>query len=325
MADRDRIYSFDGVGIQIVGPKPILSVIEGRLGQLPPLIDGANCSIRFTFEVTRTVAGHSVRRPHGNGRPCYQPLLGEVLYYPTDDVMYLSYGDHVKALCQPEAGTCCTSVLGIESEQLWFATHPFFTIPLVEMMKRRRKFSVHAAALGRGDRSAIFPGTTGAGKSTLAIGLLRAGLDFIADDMVFLDMDEGGITVFGLPEMLDVTEQTASMFPELRCLLSQSKRPGWPKYEIQATEIASYMPTLRSRPKALLFPKIGVSPHSEISNLTIDEAFMELVPNALLTERSSTKAHLDALSLLAKETPSYRLKTGTDFERLATTVREILV
>jgi hypothetical protein len=55
-----------------------------------------------------------------------------------------------------------------------------------------------------------------------------------------------------------------------------------------------------------------------------DEALLELVPNVLLTEAKSCRAHLDALGKLVKSTPCYRLETGRDFDQLSVRFRELL-
>jgi hypothetical protein len=46
------------------------------------------------------------------------------------------------------------------------------------------------------------------------------------------------------------------------------------------------------------------------------EALVELAPNVLLTEASSTGAHLGALATLVEQVPCYRLATGHDLDEV---------
>ena len=82
------------------------------------------------------------------------------------------------------------------------------TILLVEMLKRRGCYSMHAAGFSKDGKVILIPGTSGAGKSTLAITLLRGGFGYLSDDMVFLRRSSDGLRVLGFPEDVDVSDQT---------------------------------------------------------------------------------------------------------------------
>lgn len=62
----------------------------------------------------------------------------------------------------------------------------------------RYEVALHAAALVRGANAVLLVGSIGAGKTTLAIALQRAGYEVVADDVVLLD-HEGLITGLAFP------------------------------------------------------------------------------------------------------------------------------
>lgn len=63
-----------------------------------------------------------------------------------------------------------------------------------------RGFVVHAAGLVFGGRGAVFPGVSGAGKSTFArLAAARPGWTPLSDDRVVLRCEDGGIRVHGSP------------------------------------------------------------------------------------------------------------------------------
>jgi hypothetical protein len=79
-----------------------------------------------------------------------------------------------------------------------------------------------------------------------------------------------------------------------------------------------------ARPAAVVIPRIAEAETSVVTRIDPDEALLEMVPNVLLTEAHSCRAHLDALRELVTSTPCYRLETGRDFDRLSVRFRELL-
>src|SRR5208283_2669966 len=98
---------------------------------------------------------------------------------------------------------------------LFMASHLMFTILLVEILKRRGCYSMHAAGFSREGKAVLIPGTSGAGKSTLAVTLLRDSFGYLSDDMVFLRRRSDGLGVLNFPEDVDVSDRTINFFPEL--------------------------------------------------------------------------------------------------------------
>ena len=315
-------YNFHGIRVDMCGSPSILAALASRFGQLPQ-DPGSASELHFEFESAVTESAHRIHKPRGQERPFYTPLVGEAIYFPECDELYLDYGGRVRALCRPAEGRCTLSLLEPELDQLWLATHPLLTIPFIEMLKRRGKFNVHAAAFARHGRALLLPGTTGAGKSTLTVCLLRAGFDFLGDDMAFLE-DSSRLRVLAFPENIDVTETTATFFAELKDLTQRPLRLGWPKHEIRSTDFFASRIAWSAEPSAVVFPQIGNVAASTLTPISSDEAFQALAPNVLLTEMQSSKAHFEALARLANVVPCYRLRTGRDFEYIPHLLGELL-
>jgi hypothetical protein len=220
-------------------------------------------------------------------------------------------------------GECVLSVLRPEADQLWLATHPLFTLPLLEMLKRRGKYGIHAAGVARNGRSLLLPGSSGAGKSTLTIALLRAGFDFLGDDITFLE-DVDGPKALAFPEKIDLTDGTLSLFPELRCLGNQGKRPGWPKYQLRAGDFYPASIGWRTTPAAIVFPRVVDQDESLLLPLDRKQAFVDLSASVLLTDKESTRAHIRILSELANSVPTFRLLSGRDLDLSVSLLESLL-
>src|SRR5262249_35255084 len=54
---------------------------------------------------------------------------------------------------------------------------------------------LHASAVARGGRAAVFAGTSGAGKSTTALACVVSGMEFLGDDACLLDVAVDGAPV----------------------------------------------------------------------------------------------------------------------------------
>jgi hypothetical protein len=211
------------------------------------------------------------------------------------------------------------SLLRPESEQLWLATHPLFTIPLIEFFKRQALYIIHAAGFRGNGGVIVLPGSSGAGKSTLSIAFLRAGFQFLGDDMLFLQEESQGRAapeVLAFPEDVDVTDQTAAMFSELASLIGTLRAAGWPKHQIVAENVYRVPIAWRGQARALVFPRIGDSDESSLAPMDKTAAFLALAPNVLLTDPPSCQAHLRLLEALVRTAPCYQLSTGRDFDRL---------
>lgn len=308
-----RSYDLHGVSVDIQTDHPsVIDSIDSRLrvfrsdpGQTAPIL----------IEI-RTADGSSLERSPGWGRPVYDPPLGEITYSDDEDTLFIGYGDRVQALCRAAIGAVEVAVVRPDPLSLWAVTHPIFTVLLVELLKRRGLFSVHAGCLSVDGKALVLAGESGAGKSTLALALLRAGHQFLADDTIFLACRPKGLTVLGFPDEIDVTDATIGLFPELSFLLESSRAPGAAKRQVRAETVYSVAPVTACDPSVLVFPRVAGQPHSELTELEPGEALVELAPNVLLTHATSSQAHLDALAALVKASRCYRLETGTDLDRL---------
>jgi hypothetical protein len=159
--------------MEFCGSEEILQAAAVRFVDFPTGETGST-DIRFSLGSVESPAFYEIQRPEGSFRPFYQAAMGEALYFPVQDELYIDYGLRARVCCRPALGECVLSVLRPEADQLWLATHPLFTLPLLEMLKRRGKYGIHAAGVARNGRSLLLPGSSGAGKSTLTIALLRA-------------------------------------------------------------------------------------------------------------------------------------------------------
>jgi energy-coupling factor transporter ATP-binding protein EcfA2 len=318
---RSRVYDFHGLRLGCSGDESVLVALAARLGRFAS-DDGEQADLHFHYQIE--ARSDLASATPDDGRVVYESPMGEVLYSESADRLFITAKWPITAECDPVLGRVTIRVSGSVREHAWALSHPLFTIPLIEMLKRRNRFSVHAAGVAVHGRGILIPGSSGSGKSTLALALARAGFGFLGDDMLFLERGSGRLEALGFPEAFDLTDDTVRLFPELGDLLASERETGWPKRQLRAEDRYGAEIVWRCQPSMLVFPRVAHAEQSHLATLDPGEALLELVPNILLTESASSQRHLEALSELVSSSPCYRLETGTDFADLAAHLRQLL-
>lgn len=305
-----RSYAFHGLTLEVSVP---VEAVHARFAALPP--SGEAPDLRFE-------TGNGFERPAG-ARTVYEPPVGEVVYQDAGDLLYLEHGPRLRVLADPGDGRVRFEVGEVEGEELWILSHPLLSVPMMELLKRRGLFGVHAAGAALGGRALVLAGTSGSGKSTLSLALARAGFDFLGDDTLFLARRREGLRVLAFPDEIDLTEQTAGFFPEIPGTAARTT-PGWRKRQLRAGDAFGARIAWECEPAVLVFPRVSGRPRSELREIDAGEALFELAPNVLLTQPEASQAHLDALAELARASRCWRLETGTDLGEAADLLRGLL-
>ncbi|MFT3914555.1 MAG: hypothetical protein QM704_10690 [Anaeromyxobacteraceae bacterium] len=173
------------------------------------------------------------------------------------------------------------------------STRVLFQIALTLLLRRARLFHLHAAAVVRPDGAAILiAGSSGAGKTTTALALLEAGVEYLGDDAIFLhpSADPGQIAhAVAFPRAFHLGPATLSAFPRLLPLAGPApartdKRPVDPRVAFPDRHRPE-IPLSRGRTIAV-FPSISGGKTTEISAISKAEAFGHLLAEsaALIVE-----------------------------------------
>jgi hypothetical protein len=306
-----RSYVLHGLHLAVSGWGEAVDALGSRLARLP-----AGSGDEPDLELEIAAGNAALPGAAARGRPVYDPPDGAVLYDDEADRLHLELGPRLRAVCAPARGwarLACVGGDGAIGGDLWTLSHPLATLPLVELLKRRGLYSVHAAGLCRNGRGLVLPGTSGAGKSTLTLALARAGFGLLGDDTLFLARRPEGLRLLAFPDEIDLTLETLAFFPELVPYLA-APRPGWRKRQLRPEDAYGAEVVWECAPGHLVFPRVAGTSESRLIPLDAGEALFELVPNVLLTEPVSSQAHLDALAGLAAGSACWRLETGRDLD-----------
>ena len=319
-----RAYSVHGLHLSLSAEDSVSTALHARLGCFPVLAAQGAADLSFEFHHVEDASHHVVARPAGAGRSVLEPGLGNLVYFDQSQELYLDIPPQGRALCDIRARRVQVSYPGATEKGLWFLSHPLFTIPLAELLKRRGLYMVHAAGLAIAGKGLLVAGQSGAGKTTLALALLRAGFGFLADDTVFLAGENNALRILAFPDETDVTAQTLGFFPELHRLKRSPKPKDRPKHAFCSTHAYGVAPCWDCVPEIIVFPQPAGRHQSILTPMPKAEALMQLVCNVVRTEPRSSQAHLDALAGLVRNSRCFRLQTGRDFDRLPALLRSVM-
>jgi hypothetical protein len=311
----NRFYDIHGVTLAVETDDPaVAEAMDLRLDAFRAGAPAGGPDLRLQFETTHDAAPAA----RGAGRPVYDTPYGPLEYFPEDDTIAGELHG-VRLHCDGDRGVARLTSAAFAGTELYLATHPLTTISLMELMKRRGRYPLHAACVATdGDRGLLLAGPSGAGKSTLTIALARAGLRFLSDDTVFLARDpDEGVRVLAFPDAVGVTEHTAERFQELRPRLGEAPAAGFPKRLVRIADLFSTLQSESCSPRVLVFPEIVRDRPSRLEPLDRKDAWLRLVPDVLLTQPAGTQSHLDSLAELLGQVDCYRLESGADLESSA--------
>jgi len=205
----------------------------------------------------------------------------------------------------------------------WSIQH-FAILPLVlELLRLRGLYPIHAAALEWQGQAIILPAQPGGGKSTLAIALLRAGLRLLSDDMPLVSKQNERPQVLGFPEDINVCEDGMEFFPEL-AFLSQQEANERGKRSFGAQHVFADRLAERAAPRLLVFPQISRTPRSVLRPIGHGEAVAQLLQHSLPPmHRPLAAAHFEAMLDTVACCDCYQLETGLDPNEAARQLQEL--
>ena len=185
--------------------------------------------------------------------------------------------------------------------------------PLVHDLNRRALDSsehliLHAGGVVGDGVGVVFPGAMEAGKTTLAAGLVRAGLGYLTDEGVAIDRET--LRIHPYPKPLSVDRGAWPLFPELEpdadLATDAYKHDQWqvPPTDIRPDALGQSCPV-----DVIVFPKHVPGGETALEPLGRAEALIELAKNTYKFNVQE-RAALDVLAEVVRPAACYRLTNG---------------
>jgi hypothetical protein len=200
-----------------------------------------------------------------------------------------------------------------------------FHLALIELLRRRGLYTIHATALEKNGKGILIPGNSGRGKTTSFISLLRSGYRYLSDDHPLMRDAGTHVDLLPFPIKINVTEETIAFFPELRTAPAHVLPPRFPKRAFHAEELYATSIGDCCRPAIVLFPHVVDAPSSHLESLPKSRALELLLPQALLVYDSEVaRREFQVLVKVVQQVDCYRLHFGRDVLNLPKLITPLL-
>ena len=269
----------------------------------------ADAGAKIPVEI-ELLTGASAEKTINHGSPAPTGTFEDVQFYAGDKQTALLFGGKSLVVVCLEKGKARGFVAGEHLASPWILSHRIFYVPVLEILRGRGAFYIHAGCVCKGKKCVLLCGGSGHGKSTLTYALARAGFSYMSDDAVFIQNNHSGVEIFAFPEKIKLDQKSRSYFPEFDRF---EQSPG--KMEIAAARTRIKDFSVEGQPHALIFTQIGQAGKSELTKLGRSDALLRLIAQSVsVASKNSVERHLDMLKRIAETSMSFELKLGDSFE-----------
>jgi len=200
-----------------------------------------------------------------------------------------------------------------------------FHLVLIELLRSRGLYTIHATALTKNGLGILIPGNSGRGKTTSFISLLRSGYQYLSDDHPLFRDAGDHVELLPFPIKVNVTEDTIAFFPELRDAPDHLLYPRFPKRAFYAEEVYPTSIGACCRPALVLFPQVVDATRSHLEPLPKSRAMELLLPQVLLVyDAEVARREFQVLAKLVQQVECYRLHFGRDILDLPKLITPLL-
>lgn len=201
---------------------------------------------------------------------------------------------------------------------LWWRALPLRFL-LGWVLARPGRHVVHAGAVGVGERGVLIAGLGGAGKSTLAVACVEAGMGYVADDYVLL-VDGNPARAHGLYGTARLDRRSLGHVPELR---SAARFDGEDKALL---DLAAARPSRLRRSlsvEAIVVPRLSDCQSSELRRIPGGVPFRALAMSTIFQATNGAAPAMELIGDVVRSVPSYELQIGHDLSRATELVRTV--
>ncbi|MFH2057845.1 MAG: hypothetical protein ABIJ59_02980 [Pseudomonadota bacterium] len=186
---------------------------------------------------------------------------------------------------------------------------------LSELFAQQSKQLFHAASIYCPQQRVgmMIVADSGGGKTTTALSVLRKGAKMICDDLtVVSDQANGRFELSGLPELMNLTDETIDHFPELKKhRQAQIRNPYSDKYPISAQAVYGKDSMIKICGLDIIYFVSVTGKTPSVSPLGPSEAFGKLLKAKTFAKKQfPSKEKTAQLFSLLSSVQIYRLQTG---------------
>ncbi len=174
---------------------------------------------------------------------------------------------------------------------------------------------MHAACVGIDGKGVLIGAKGGSGKSSTALACLCAGMQFIGDDFVLVDV--AAQMAYSMYSIAKLDPTALARFPQLQPVAGPTTVEQ-DKHHILLSRVFPERLQRSMTLRMVLIPHLTYQPRTFISPIGKQEAASALILSTLFLLKGDNKPTVRKITDLVNALPAYQLNLGTDFEEIPT-------
>ncbi len=201
----------------------------------------------------------------------------------------------------------------------------FLLFSLLWLLRKHGLYALHANSIVKDECGILFLGSSGSGKSTIALSLIRQGWSYLSDDITLLRDNFDIIEAIAFKKGFSFYPHLANNFAELNKLLETSSSNGQKRF----LDISSLYPDMAlssCSPKVLVFPKIVSQRKSQLIPIDRAKTLVLLIENSggIMVDDVMVTKQVEILKRLVYQTDNYQLLAGQDLYEEPEKISEVI-
>ncbi|TMK68450.1 MAG: hypothetical protein E6G53_00385 [Actinobacteria bacterium] len=296
-------------------------IASAVLPALAPVLLEAGAAPAFTVDVwdTATSGVPAPRMPWGADAAARQGVVRG--YSEGSHRTVVDHGSGTVTVADLSEGRAVVYARSADEIPAWWRAVPL-RLALGWAVARPDRQLVHAGAVGEDGRGVLLGGPAGAGKSTVALACVDAGMAFASDDYVLLTQGPpaDARTVYGTAKL---DHRSLGALPELAKRVDPPSSPDDKAivdvHALRPDRVASVL-----RVSAVVIPSVTGETRTHLQRVSAAEAVRALAPSTIFQAPDASAESLRLISAVAREVPAYSLLLGEDLAEVPPLIRSVV-
>ena len=296
-------------------------IASAVLPALAPVLLEADAAPAFTVEVwdTATSGVPAPRMPWGADAAARQGVVRG--YSEGSHRTVVDHGSGTVTVADLSEGRAVVYARSADEIPAWWRAVPL-RLALGWAVARPDRQLVHAGAVGEDGRGVLLGGPGGAGKSTVALACVEAGMTFASDDYVLLTAGPPAVaqTVYGTAKL---DRRSLDALPELAGQIDPPPGPGDKAvidlHALRRERVASSLDV-----RAVVAPSVTDEKPTRLERISAAEALRALAPSTIFQAPDGSADALRLISDVVRDVPAYSLLLGEDLAEVPPLIRSVV-
>ncbi len=210
------------------------------------------------------------------------------------------------------------------------AQQEFLMLSIFWFLHKHGIYALHSNCLEKNGIGILLVGSSGSGKSTTAISLIRQGWNYISDDVTLLRRNSHSlIEAIALPGRFSIDPHLASNYPELNNLIQNASLDGNKNkkfIDIKSLYPDRFLPRCIPEKIIMIFPRVVSKSKSQLIPIDKTQVLTHLIENSpgIMVDKEKAIKQIEVLKHLMNQATLCQMLSGQDLYKEPGRISEVL-